>query len=324
MKQTVLLTGATGFIGSHVADRLLRDGSFQVITIAREPNNGEKIKSLQDRGIEVVEGSFLDERLLDEVFHDHLITHVIHLAAIRGEGTHTKKDYYDVNVRGTERLLEASHRHTAQRFIYCSSVGVLGIPPSLLPAGSQTALRGDTDYQKSKIYAEGLVEAFIEKGLDVYIVRPTITYGKGDRGFPSTFVRLVRRGLLPLSTRRNLIHLLDVDFLAEVFLKLLTVKDVKQRVFVVADKDPISVSELADLINSYYHGKPYDSFLKIPGILCDTLLSVFQAIGSNKWSARGQLLFKDWYYKTEGLGTLGIMELTDTREKFVRFLEQAV
>ena len=152
----------------------------------------KRLRSLKIEELRLLKEVFYDENLLEKVFSDYPITHVIHLAAIRGEGTHSKKDYYEVNVRGTERLLEASHRHKVQRFILCSSVGVFGIPPSMLPAGSQTALRGDTDYQKSKIYAEGLVEAFIEKGLDAYIVRPTITYGKGDRGFPSTFVRLVK------------------------------------------------------------------------------------------------------------------------------------
>lgn len=324
MKPTVLLTGATGFIGSHVADRLLRDGLFQVVTIVRKSNNNEKIEKLKEKSSVIVEGSFYDESLLEKVFTDYSITHVIHLAAIRGEGTHSKKDYYDVNVRGTERLLVASYRHRVQRFIYCSSVGVFGIPPRELPASAETKLNGDTEYQKSKILAEKTVCDFIGKGLDAYIVRPTITYGKGDCGFPSTFVRLVKRGLFPLTHRQTLIHLLDVDVLADVFLKLLMAKDVTQRVFVVADKDPIPMGELADLVYSHYHGKPYHLFLKLPGFFCNISLLFFQAIGSEKWLSKGRLIFKDWYYENKGLESLGIGGLTNTRKKFVRFLEQAV
>lgn len=319
----VLLTGATGFIGSHVADRLLRDGLFQVVTIVRKSNNNEKIEELSEKGAVIVEGCFYDESLLEKVFTDYSITHVIHLAAIRSEGTHSKEDYYEVNVGGTEGLLVASHRHGVQRFIYCSSVGVFGIPPQELPASAETKLNGDTEYQKSKILAEKTVCDFIVKGLDAYIVRPTITYGKGDSGFPPTLVRLVKRGLLPLSTHRNLIHLVDIDTLAKVFVAMVMENNLKQRVYVVADRSPVPLRELADLVHAYYYGRPYKGLLNLPDVLCRALLLFFQMIGNQKWLTRGRLLFCNWYYENDGFHVLGMKEFPYTNERFVKYLEQA-
>jgi nucleoside-diphosphate-sugar epimerase len=323
MKQVscILLTGATGFIGSHVAERLLHDQSFRVVAIVRKKRDHKNMEDLQRKGILLVEGTFYDKTFLETVFLDYPVKYVVHLAAIRGEGSGAKEDYHEVNVLGTEALLEASLRNGVKRFVFCSSVGVFGTIPQTLPGNLRSPLNGDNLYHQSKILAEEKVRDFMHRGLDAYIVRPSITYGKGDNGFPLKLVRLVRKRFLPLAREGSLIHLLDVEKLADVFAKLLVTDDLKQRVLIVADKEPILLRELSDLIYIYYNGKKYLPLFTPPAFFLAVLLSVLRTCGSKKWLTSLRLLSQSWYYDTKELASLPDLTLSDTKTEFVKFLK---
>jgi len=251
-KENVLITGATGFIGSHVAKELLSDESYRIIATVRKKNNSKIVNELENEGAILVEGDFCDMQFVENLFKEFRIQYVIHIAAIRGGGAGTRDDYYRVNVAGTENLLKASLNNGIKQFNYCSSVGVYGTIPKNMPANIDTELIGDNAYHNSKIAAETKVQNYIRKGLNGYIVRPTITYGKGDDGFPQTLVRLVKNRLLFLPPNDILIHLLDVDSLSCLFINLIKSVHIKQRILIAADKNPISLYQLANLIHFLY------------------------------------------------------------------------
>lgn len=317
----LLLTGATGFIGSHVAERLLRDGQFRIIAIIRKKKNRNIVGELEKRGVIAIEGCFYDEVLLQNVFNNYRVTHVIHLAAIRGAGTGRDKEYDDVNVLGTEKILNASLMNGVRRFLFCSSVGVSGTIPSELPANEQTRMNDDNMYHRSKILAERKVEEYMKKGLDVIILRPTIVYGSGDNGFPAKLVKMVRQRILPLPRRDNFIHLVDVKEVADIFAKLLNVYENIQRVLIVADREPISLRELANLIHKYYYGKEYRGYLVLPEPVIITIETLLRMLNSRKWLTSFQLLFRSWYYDTAALLSLPGLEFTETKAGFTKFLE---
>lgn len=132
-KEYLLITGATGFIGAHVTEKLLSDKSYPLIAIVRKDRNYKNVNDLRNKGVLLVEGYFYDKNLLEKIFETFPIQNVIHLAALRGGGAGTKRDYYEVNVHGTEALLEASFKNRVKRFIFCSSVGVFGTIPKKPP-----------------------------------------------------------------------------------------------------------------------------------------------------------------------------------------------
>jgi nucleoside-diphosphate-sugar epimerase len=321
LKDFILLTGATGFIGSHVANKLLEDPSFQIVAIVRKKSAYKNTEELQSKGVFLVEGAFYDKTFLETIFHDHPIKHVIHLAAIRGEGSGVKEDYHKINVLGTEVLLEASLRNGVKRFVFCSSVGVFGTIPRTLPANLISPLNGDNLYHLSKILAEEKVRDFMHRGLDTCIVRPSITYGERDNGFPLKLVELIRKRFLPLTHKRNLIHLLDVKQLADVFTKLLIADDLNQRTLIVADKEPILLRELADLVYSHYCGKKYLAPFTLPEFFLTVLLFILKTCGSKKWLTRFLLIFQSWHYDTKELASLSGFTLSDTKTEFVKFLK---
>ena len=320
-KEYVLITGATGFIGSHVTEKLLSDESYRIVAIVRSKKNYKNVEELENKGAILAEGNFYDNNFLEKLFNKFPVQNVIHIAALRGGGAGTREDYYEVNVCGTEVLLEASFKNQVKKFIFCSSVGVFGTIPKDVPANLRTELNGDNAYHSSKILAERKVREFINKGLNAFIVRPTITYGSRDNGFSATLVKLARRRMLFLPFKDNKIHLLEVRKLAEIFMEILKTNNLQKRIFIAADEQPIILRELIDLVYSYYYGKKYPLILRMPSIVFDAFLVLFRALKNSKWSVRVQLLSRDWYYDTVEMNSLIEFRSANTKKEFLTYLE---
>jgi nucleoside-diphosphate-sugar epimerase len=294
----ILLTGTSGFIGSHLVNKIALDGSYIAVAIVRKVQNTYKMSELKKRGVLFVMGDYYDTQLIRDVFKRYPIRFVIHIAGLSGVGNGKKEDYLCLNVKGTEILLEAALNYRVKRFVFCSSVGVFGTIPYEVPAKPETQLRGDNDYHFSKILAEERVKEYMRRGLDAYIIRPTITYGSGvqDSGFPSTLVKLVKKRLLVLSTKDIKIHLLDVSGLTDLFLKVISANMQSRNIFIAADKKPISFRELVDTIHyTYYHIK-YPRFLRLTGFVFLFFIKFFQLVRNEKWTTRLLLISTSWYY----------------------------
>lgn len=319
---SVLLTGASGLIGRHVARKIAALEGARLICILREGERHPQAPWLIREGAVVVPGNFYEAAVIERVFEEHKIQQVIHLAAIRGGGKAAAEDFQEVNVKGTERLLRTAHVRKAQKFIFCSSVGVYGTIPANMPAGLESPFNGDNQYHQSKIEGEGAVQNYIRKGLNAYIVRPTITYGAGDDGFPHALVHLVKKRLLWLPRSNHRVHLVDVECLAEAFLNLLVNDYSSQRVFVVGDIEPTTMRELADWIHLHFYRRPYPTYFRLPDWVFGLAFRLFQGIRNEKWMARVALLSNDWHYQSaDAYRLLGIRPVP-TREGFDRFLNE--
>ena len=291
-----LITGATGLIGFQVARVMSADKRFTTICIVRRGADSKKIDALRHLDVQIEEGSFLDPDTLDRLFESYPVRYVVHLAALRGEGGGTREDYARVNVAGTEGLLQRSVSRDVRRFIYCSSVGVYGTVPKELPAGEDTPLHGDNLYHSSKIQAERRVAYYASRGLDARIVRPTITYGQEEEGFPATLVKLVRERRFVVCGGEVLIHLLDARRFASFVHLLVNRRPLSKNIFIVADEAPISFQKLVDRIHSHFYGVPYPRYLKMPGFVFKTAAFFFRTVGKEKWLVRTLLLSRSWHY----------------------------
>jgi nucleoside-diphosphate-sugar epimerase len=295
-KEHILITGATGFIGSHVIDKLLSEKTYKIVAIVRNINNYKNVETLKQNGVILIKGCFYDKDTVENVFNRFPVSHVIHVAALRGAGAGNNKDYFTVNVKGTEVLLQSSFEHNIKKFLFLSSVGVFGTIPEDLPANLNSRLVGDNKYHNSKILAEQKVKLYTKKGLDAYIVRPTITYGPGDDGFPTTLINMVKGRTFICPAKDIKIHLLDVFSLADLLSRIIKLNNLYQRVFIAADEVPVSLGELVDLIYFHFYNKKYPSLLKLPNILFRMLSNVFILLRNEKWLTRILLISKNWNY----------------------------
>lgn len=206
-KSKVLLTGATGFIGSHLAGRLISEG-FTVRALVRNPRNISRLSSL---GVECLQGDLLDRARLDQVVKHCDV--VYHLAVARpGRGPEAKA-FRRVNVEGTENLARASMEADVSRFVFASSGGVYGVSGNSPALESQPAAP-DSPYRRSKHDAEQLLLAFHRnKQLPVVIARLPSVMGPGSTSWLD-LIRTVSRSRFRMIGRGN--NRKHVGFVADI------------------------------------------------------------------------------------------------------------
>jgi len=180
----VLVTGADGFIGSHLTEALLAEGA-QVRALCYYNSNGSLGWLDETRSAPHVDTSTLDTRLgdvRDSRFVDALcddIEIVFHLAALIAipYSYRAPESFVDTNVHGTLNVLEAARRHGCARIIQTSTSEVYGTPDTL-PITESHPLKGQSPYSATKIAADKLCEAYYSSfDLPVVTLRPFNTYG---------------------------------------------------------------------------------------------------------------------------------------------------
>jgi nucleoside-diphosphate-sugar epimerase len=180
----VAITGATGFVGVHVAKALLARGD-RLRALARTP-----APDLAAAGAEVVTGALDDPSALQRLVEGaEVVHHVAGAIAARSEA-----DFMRVNADGTARVAEAARAAGARRFLYVSSIAVSGPSARGKPMDEAGPARPVTPYGRSKQAGE---EAVVASGVGYTIVRPPVVYGPRDKSVLRIF-RLARGGLAPL------------------------------------------------------------------------------------------------------------------------------
>lgn len=208
---TALVTGATGFIGGHIALLLVEKG-WQVRALKRE-NSRPAFSSHVD-----IDWRVGDLRNPAEVFRALAgCDAVFHVAADYRLWARNPKEIYESNVRGTVNVMEAALAAGVDRVVYTSSVGALGLNPNGAPANEETPVRLEDmvgHYKRSKFLAEREAEKFLPRGLPLVMVHPSTPVGPGDHK-PTPTGKIILdylNGKMPayLNTGLNLVHVKDV------------------------------------------------------------------------------------------------------------------
>lgn len=232
----ILLTGGTGFIGSHLVEALTATGD--VICLVRKTSDIEHLKKL---GVELVYGDLTDAESLKKAARDADV--VYHLGAYYT--FHGVWDmYYRINVLGTQHLLEACEN--IEQFIYCSTTEAVG-PVTDVPASETHLCNPVYDYGKSKLMAEQLIREKIGKGFPATILRPVGVYGPRCINDVSYYfmVHLARNSLLTRFVAGSGENLVDFVFIKDViqgFVKARTKKALGQTYF-ISSPNPLTYSE---------------------------------------------------------------------------------
>lgn len=192
---TVLVTGGSGLVGSHLIRALLQEGT-PVRALVRPPSR----HLVEAPGVQVVEGDVTDERTWRHAANG--VSGVIHSAAVVAQRA-TRSDFFDVNVGGT-RLAVAAARAAEVRLVHVSSVAVYGrgsayaAGPGHVDEDFHFGPIWDHDYYaQSKRKSEQLVWDGVAAGVDAVVLRPNVIYGEGDRLFSPRVLAAIRQRVVP-------------------------------------------------------------------------------------------------------------------------------
>jgi len=182
----VMVTGATGFTGGHLA-RTLHARGHEVHALVRD---AARAQALLHDGIRLHVGDVTDAESVRKATAG--CERVFHLAAVYREARHPPDYYRRVNVEGTRNVLDAVVSEGVERLVHCSTVGVHG-DVQTIPANEDSPFAPGDVYQATKLEAELLVRERLDAGLCGAIFRPQGIYGPGDKRFLKLF-RAVSNG----------------------------------------------------------------------------------------------------------------------------------
>jgi dihydroflavonol-4-reductase len=193
----VFATGATGFLGSVVAEQLRARGDT-VVQLVRDPAKAELLKKA---GRDVIVGDLADPDALKRGCEG--CTAVVHAGGIYEVGVTAPRriDMYQANVEGTEAVLSAAHAVGVPKVVHVSSIVVFGNTNGRIVDETYRRADGYTSYyDETKTLAHRVAEGFSAKGLPVVIAQPGQVYGPGDHSGVGALFRRAAAGRLPVLT----------------------------------------------------------------------------------------------------------------------------
>lgn len=244
-----LVTGASGFVGGHIA-RALAERGDEVRALVRPRS---KVAELQRYGIELAYGDLLDEGSFSCKLEG--IDVVYHCAGIVGDWSRDPESVQAANVQGTRSLMLACEAAGVSRVVLMSSLAVYGIrhhEGTSEEAPMETC--GDT-YADSKVEAERVVGPFIKDSrTEVVILRPGLIYGTGDTKFVPRIAAALRQGrFVYVSNGENFLNIVHIDDVVQAAWRAATVPGAAGRAYNLTDGRRTSirrfVSEIAELID---------------------------------------------------------------------------
>ncbi len=240
-EQICLITGATGFIGGHLAERLVDEG-YPVRCLIRASSDTSRLEEL---GVQLAAGDLADADSLARAVHG--AHNVFHCAALVTDWA-TTEEIKRTNVEGTRKLLDASVGASVGRFIHFSTTDVYGYPDGAEIDESRTTTRFCNWYAQTKLEAEAEVRRVESaNSLDAVILRPATVYGPGSTEVIGEIARAIRGGHMLLIDRgRAVAGLCYVENLIDAAVLALRHEAAPGRAFNVSDGLPITWRQLSD------------------------------------------------------------------------------
>jgi nucleoside-diphosphate-sugar epimerase len=240
----VLITGAGGFIGSHLVDSQLEQGSdvravdLHLDLIHHQSTNPH---------LEALQGDITDENFLKKIVAG--VNVVYHLASAHLDVSLSDEHYRRVNVDGTLALLEAAQQAGVKRFVHCSSVGVIGDVENP-PADETTDCHPTNIYERTKLEGERKALAYSRRtGFPVVVMRPTWVYGPRDPR-TSKLMRTISKGRFFFfgdgQKMRHPVYISDAIKAIEI---CASAEGAIGEVFIIGGENAVPVSELVDVMS---------------------------------------------------------------------------
>ncbi|MBZ0157462.1 MAG: SDR family NAD(P)-dependent oxidoreductase [Alphaproteobacteria bacterium] len=242
-----LVTGATGFIGSHLVDSLVRQG-FDVSCLVRTTSS---VRYLEDLNVRLLHGDCRDAASLPPAVQG--VDYVFHLAGITK--TCSMDEFFAVNVKGTENIMRAvaAHNPGVRRLVYLSSLAAVGPSPDGRPLREDSKAVPVSVYGKTKREGEEIVFRYRNE-LPLTVIRPPAVYGPRDRDM-LVFFKMVKSGIVPYWGKCYYSFIYVEDLVHGIILSSQSEAAVGEAFF-LSDRDIHSTDDIVDAISEAMQKRP--------------------------------------------------------------------
>lgn len=212
----ILVTGATGFIGSHLAEKLVKEGHAVRALVRGRARDGpylEGLKVLERLNIRIVRGDLLDKKSLEDAVKG--VDAVFHLAAIARPMAIPNEEYFRINEEGTRNLMEACRVNKVKKVVCMSSVSAVGPSRDGRPVNEKSENRPMDTYGWSKLAAEKVILDYIKNhSMHIIVLRPPMVFGPRDREM-LRFFRMIKKRVFPIKYGKGYMEFLYVENLVD-------------------------------------------------------------------------------------------------------------
>jgi nucleoside-diphosphate-sugar epimerase len=249
VKSKFLITGATGFIGTHLVKFLVKKG-YDIKCLVRKNSDVSFLNNLK---VELVYGDLLNSDSLKDIARD--VEVVYHLAAVVNSKLRNDPiSFNNVIIKGTKNLVNECLKHKVKKFIYFSSIAAIGIRNSKKLVDETIECIPNTSYGKAKLAAENiLLKEFKSNNFPVVIIRPPTIYGPGDRyGFLNLTQSVINKSVyhksfIIIGNGNNLTSLCYVNNLVEASF-LISKNGIVGEIYHVSDNHPYKLKDPIETI----------------------------------------------------------------------------
>lgn len=271
----ILVTGGTGFVGSHLCRRLVEAGHR--VTVFHRPSSDMSVL----RGVDVREsiGDLSEEPSVKRAVRDHEV--VIHAASDLVRWPHRERVHYQINVEGTRAIIAGCREAGVRRLVHVSSVATIGISPNPRDPANETfpfnLERSSLSYHLSKKQAEDEVLRAVSEGLGAVVVNPSSICGPHGRNFRGSevFTTVLRSKIVPYFVGgRNVVH---VDDVVEGIVAALARGRAGERYILGGEN--LTLRRMAEIAADGL-GLPGRVFVPVPPIITGAAALLFEALGA--------------------------------------------
>ena len=248
MSKRVLITGVSGFVGNNLVQYLREYGDYHIVGVTRSLVKCKHIKQQLDHIITY-------EELFNEEFNYEIVVHLAGQVIMNYEGRNSEEIFMDANFHLTKQIFDLfTVSVRSEKFIFLSSIHVLTEIPDRIITEDYSP-NPFTPYGRSKYEAEQYIQDHIVRDKHIYIFRPTMIHGEGNRGnLKSLYDYLVKGYPYFLGTVNNKRSFLSVENLCFIINELIK-NPISSGLYHLSDDEPTSTRELIDLFEEMLQNK---------------------------------------------------------------------